>query len=1008
MRKFPLLFVLILFSVEAGARSVDPDDARHVAQNFWQARTGHAVTLEQHFPKGVPQSMFFFAPDNADGFVIVAADDVARPILGFSFSQPLPDEVPAEPRYWLFTLDAQISSAVANKLPASYPDLWQLLRAGTSIPIPALDAAAPAVPPLLSTTWNQSPRYNSLCPTNDGGYPPAGCTVIATTQIMRYWAFPAVGFGSAAYYHRRYGQLSANYGATHYDWDAMPNTLNNATGDQEHAVATLIYHCGVAANMDYNPMGSGAAIHSHIKGQPSAGLGLIDHFHYDPSLSLVQRDTVDDALWTQMLLDDIAAGRPVLYAGYDNESGHAFVCDGYDSLGFFHFNWGWGGSCDGYYPLSAIDPARGGWGTPPDYYFDLRQEAVFGLQPDRRLYLSDTTVSLLRSNDTALVTVVSTAADATPWSASSSDSWITLSATSGPGNATLSTLSISALPNDSGRSRSAVVTITQGAHSAHINVIQRACDKEDCCYIEAQLDNPWANGWNGSSLTIADAEGFPYADLTLNSRTLNTRLAVCPDSIQLHWNSGRYDSLCVFSLFDGLGHVLFHHALHTPLAEGLMTVIPAPCASSDTTITALPYHWCMEGHNMQGWSAYSANTANASAMGINLFSNTGNYVFSFSSRNRTDDYNQYLISPRIELDQPSILAFDYMACRASLPCESFRVFYSTTDTALASFSHLLCDTSVTNYDEWESLRLNLPAEARYVMVNYYSNRSKYFYIKNVSLTAPLPADTMYLLVPHAKFFLRGEGTRNMSFIISDTTYSEFVASVAANCHARMGSQSAQVVGDYSFSDLDLSCTYLSSTLSSVKYKIQSADFHVSAIPEGYQLSGYFHVDGNMVIHVVLRAAADHPGYYTVRAISDDTLAGSVEGAGCFEDGASVTLSAHPNAGYHFVRWSDGVTDNPRSIILVSDTLFVAHFEQGDVAIANLAPSVVTLFPNPSSGLVNIQAEGVQNVVVFDANGRRLLSLGSVSQLDLSALPRGLYWLYITTAQGSVLQRLVID
>ena len=55
------------------------------------------------------------------------------------------------------------------------------------------------------------------------------------------------------------------------------------------------------------------------------------------------------------------------------------------------------------------------------------------------------------------------------------------------------------------------------------------------------------------------------------------------------------------------------------------------------------------------------------------------------------------------------------------------------------------------------------------------------------------------------------------------------------------------------------------------------------------------------------------------------LNGVVTGSGVYQHGATATLTATPNEGYHFVQWSDGNTDNPRTMIIISDITLSAKF-----------------------------------------------------------------------------------
>ena len=66
-------------------------------------------------------------------------------------------------------------------------------------------------------------------------------------------------------------------------------------------------------------------------------------------------------------------------------------------------------------------------------------------------------------------------------------------------------------------------------------------------------------------------------------------------------------------------------------------------------------------------------------------------------------------------------------------------------------------------------------------------------------------------------------------------------------------------------------------------------------------------------------------YYTVSAYVSPVGAGSVEGAGTYPEGSTVTLTANANMGYAFSEWNDGVTANPRTVTVMNNMSFTAYF-----------------------------------------------------------------------------------
>lgn len=228
-----------------------------------------------------------------------------------------------------------------------------------AIILPLLSAAQDAprpesVAPLMTTAWGQDAPYNNLCPEYaPGRHCKTSCVATAMAQVMRYHRYPARGIGKKSI-QWKYGSLSetltADFAATEYQWDLMLDSYTGQYTDaQADAVATIMYQCGIAADVEYTPA-SGAYIDDAFR-------AAIDHFGYARESVIADREYFDDEVWAELVMDAIAAGYPVYYGGYTSSYlGHAFVIDGYDRRGYVHVNWGFGSSSDGYYPLSGLKP----------------------------------------------------------------------------------------------------------------------------------------------------------------------------------------------------------------------------------------------------------------------------------------------------------------------------------------------------------------------------------------------------------------------------------------------------------------------------------------------------------------------------------------------------------------------------------------------------------------------------------------------------------------------------
>jgi len=294
------------------------------------------------------------------GFVIVAGNDIARPILGYSENGHFDeDNLPPAFVYWMESLQGQIEHAIENNVVQSVAiaQEWEDIETRNISIVPT-----GAGTPLIKTKWNQRAPYFNLTPLHNGLQSLTGCVATAQAQIMNYWQFPKTGSGSSLAYTtptHRLSVPSVNRNI-HYDWDYMSNTYPVTGPDaarQNDAVATLMYHVGASSTMDYGNSSSGALFPSfaafgyNTEPIPRIRAANLPIFGYT--------EIIPTAQWEQMLRDEINAGRPVYYTGTSTtsltSSAHAFICDGYDDSGMFHFNWGWGGNSDGYYVTSALD-----------------------------------------------------------------------------------------------------------------------------------------------------------------------------------------------------------------------------------------------------------------------------------------------------------------------------------------------------------------------------------------------------------------------------------------------------------------------------------------------------------------------------------------------------------------------------------------------------------------------------------------------------------------------------
>ena len=274
-----------------------------------------------------------------DGWMLVAADDVIAPIVGFSESGSLSAESLDPNLRSYLSLFADDIAFRSSRADAPSP-------AWATDTVPSTNKVEDAVAPLISVEWNQSGKYRQYCPTGLVGDAIVGCVAVGMGQAMSCYRWPAKPVGYKSFNSANYGVLSVDYdNEPDYDWQEIINAQSKESDGKE--CARLLYHCGVSVEMNYSPDGSGVTYMGVV---PYA---LKTYFGYSNKVSNVSKKDYTTAEWSDILKKELSAGRPLIYAGYSASGGHCFNIDGYNSQGLFHFNFGWGGSGNGYLNITS-------------------------------------------------------------------------------------------------------------------------------------------------------------------------------------------------------------------------------------------------------------------------------------------------------------------------------------------------------------------------------------------------------------------------------------------------------------------------------------------------------------------------------------------------------------------------------------------------------------------------------------------------------------------------------
>lgn len=312
--------------------------------------------------KGLPTVYAFNKADNR-GYILLSADDVAAPVLGYADSGSFDfSEMSPEMGWWIGEYSKQINYAILH---GQEPYSISATRSTTKAPIE----------PLVKVKWNQNAPFNNMCPELNGQRCVTGCVATALAQVMSYWKYPEQPTGTISYTPSGFSSpLTLDLNSQKLDWSNMLDvyTAGEYNTTQANAVAYLMKACGYSVKMDYDPSESGAVSYD-------LGTALINNFGYNKNITYEAREYYTNSDWNDMVYAELAAGRPVLYGGQSEGGGHQFVCDGY-SDGYFHINWGWGGMSNGYFLLESLNPdSEGIGGGSGGYNFD--QDVIRYVQP---------------------------------------------------------------------------------------------------------------------------------------------------------------------------------------------------------------------------------------------------------------------------------------------------------------------------------------------------------------------------------------------------------------------------------------------------------------------------------------------------------------------------------------------------------------------------------------------------------------------------------------------------
>ena len=352
------------------ANPISENQARSVASNFMTRHAMPPTTLKmaKKGPQlsaattGEAHAAYYVFNNTVNGFVIVAGDDRAPAVLGYSDKG---------------TFDAaNIPEGLQELLEGYTAQITALNKGGQSV---KLNSSGEAISPMLTSAWSQNAPYNTLLPmVTDTKRAVAGCVGTAMAQIMYYWKYPTqVTTTLPEYTTQTLGIFMPALEPVEFNWEAMQDTYLSTDTESEEALAAaqLTLYCDQAIQMNF--------LYNSSSGYTNRIPNVIStYFGYKASAHCEYRENYSTQSWNDFVYNELAEGRPVVYSGSKASSGHAFICDGYDGEGMFHINWGWDGMSNGYFLLNVLNPDAQGTGSASEAYgYIYGQFVVCGIEP---------------------------------------------------------------------------------------------------------------------------------------------------------------------------------------------------------------------------------------------------------------------------------------------------------------------------------------------------------------------------------------------------------------------------------------------------------------------------------------------------------------------------------------------------------------------------------------------------------------------------------------------------
>ncbi len=367
MKKTILLILIIVCSVvtfSLSAQNTNKNEAVQLAQNFIRARSGSLVVSNAEPLIFTADTVAWIVHCQPQGFVVISTSRIMTPVIAWSDEGNFFEGKGWETFLPIFRNDLATRKQLARisvkeiEINRQKWNYWLDLKGKVNDYQQWPPVGWTTTGGWLKTNWTQDAPYNNFCPidgqTHTRSY--AGCPATAMGQIVNYHHdLHTTQFSDADDYYHNYGTgnqywIDNDWAAYEFpSWDQLNIYLDTLATHYQQAIsltdddeAALTYAWGAAAKQVYSSSGSGTygisqAYDAYIR------------FGYGDAQLLYPADTTLNT----HLAGNMKLGLPA-HLGLVNPAqtvGHNVVVDGYNTDDFYHFNFGWGGSSNGWYTM---------------------------------------------------------------------------------------------------------------------------------------------------------------------------------------------------------------------------------------------------------------------------------------------------------------------------------------------------------------------------------------------------------------------------------------------------------------------------------------------------------------------------------------------------------------------------------------------------------------------------------------------------------------------------------